>query len=236
MYACAYRPIVKLHLAVSFVLVIIAVGSLSLGCMLISQSSYRSVDHNYHVSISAPDDVTWTLYLPKPLKEMSVLTTGSKISVSDIQTPYGLMHNVTGRGKAGIDQADHESVYAPESEGTFFAENLDLSGWDASGLWIWRQSSSAGAVVHVNGGAWWVATSLGEKTSCGGPGYSDDVLEGWNVATLIAGDCTSIAETPIRTGTTTALLFASFVTAITAVAVTLIWGVRPGRTASMDDS
>ena len=188
--------------------------------IIIQQSSYRSVDYSYSISVRAPDDLNWTLWLPSPEAAMSLEATGTVLSISSVQTAYGFMDNVTGRGNVSILWTMHRSVYAPEGN-SFHTESSPLSGWNASGYWIWRESVNTTAVIQVTGGQWWVANSRNEKDSCGGPNYVGAVSERWSIAATSSGECFTLISSGKGLPTAAGLLAASLIIAVGAVLVGL---------------
>ena len=229
------RSVVKHRLAVTFALVIVAFGLLSIGSMLLDQSAKWTVEYNYEVSIIAPDDVNWTLYLPRPEKAMSISTNGSQISVSDVQTAHGLMYNVTGRGNAGIDQSLIEIVYDPGNGQQFIPEDINLSGFNVTGFWVWRGSDHASSTIHVDGKAPYSATQMGGWTHCGGLGYDDVVPEGWSVAGLQAGDCDSGFDS-LNAKAYALMAFAATGIAAAGAVVAFIWARGEKRNRANGDS
>ena len=152
------------------------------------------VERSYLVTVSAPDGLSWTMWLPHQTVPMTWTTDGNARVVGVVETPYGARLNVTGPGTARIRFAFPVIGFGekPWDLGPHVNLTRQEGGRPGGDYRVWRQTSDSSANVSVNGIILERAYRLGEDWQCGGPGYFDYPQEGWSQVRPLLGDCVAM--------------------------------------------
>ncbi len=171
-----------------------------------------SITSTYSVEIGAPGDVSWTLWIPRPVTEMELQLDGPGVTVSPIASIHGILDNVSGRGRASLHYVLRHTMYGGDPlEGSW---TVDLTGREGpSDVWVWRASSDPPATIALSGRSGWQGGRLFEDVQCGGYGYLGNPAEGWAVVPGGLGDCTNMIPFPSPFVFSVALLAAGAIVA-----------------------
>lgn len=154
------------------------------------------VETSYGVSVSARDDVEWTLWVPNPGNPMPWTTVGTVAVAGAMTTPYGTLLNLTGRGSADVRFSTGGIGFG---SGAFdLAPPVNLSGrqgqWPNGTYAVWRHTSDSAANLSVASGLGFHAARLDESWNCGGSGFVGYLREGWNLLPIRFGDCLGLVS------------------------------------------
>ncbi len=154
-----------------------------LGALFAAGLNIYSIENHYHMLITAPDGVAWSLWVPRPEIPFNLEIKGTLYSIAQVDTVHGLMDNVTGEGtvkisgtlnRRGIGFIDYDDVY--------LEAHINFSGmesWDR--CWVWRWSSDPQANISFWTDAGYNAdSSSGWQVGGGGHAYSGEVSAGWS--------------------------------------------------------
>ena len=151
-------------------------------------------DSGYVVSVAVPDEVSWSLWVPDPGTTIPWTTDGSAAVVGPLDTPFGVLLNLTGTGPARVRFSTTRIGFGADP--FQLRTPINLSGregqWPTGTYRVWRQSSDAAANMSVASGLPFSAARLDESWQCGGSGFSGYPAEGWNILPIGFGDCVGL--------------------------------------------
>lgn len=158
----------------------------------------RELTVEYSVAITAPANLSWTLWLPMTAAPMEVRAQEAGVSVQIVNTSRGSYINTTGSGNASLSGSSHTFVFDSRpliEQGGGAA----LSGWDGvGGHWVYRATTDASATILISGGTYFWGASWEEDLSCGGPNFHGEPSEGWGVLPQGGTDCNRVIDdTPL---------------------------------------
>lgn len=160
------------------------VASIILGAsaiFVIVDSQNLILEDGYYVEVDAPYALDWTLWIPRPSIQMDNETTGTIFSISTVETQFGQMDNITGRGRVTFDRTSRRYITAAEAPANYAFGSVDYSGRNGSGGFeVWRKSADPSSSISVEGFISHTAHGRYGYADCGGGGYSDRVQEGWS--------------------------------------------------------
>ncbi len=150
-----------------------------------------TVEKEYMVSVSAPEGLAWTLWVPHPGVTIPWTSQGSIASVGAVETPAGVLLNITGTGGAQVRFAATAIGFGSDPFG--IGPGFNLTGREGLGpnatYRVWRESSDPAANISLSGGLFLDATRLDESWECGDVGFHGYLDEGWNNLPRGIGDC-----------------------------------------------
>ncbi len=169
------------------------VASIILGAsavFVIVDSQNLILEDGYYVEVDAPYALDWTLWIPRPSIQMNTETTGTIYSIWTVDTQYGQMDNITGRGHVIFDRTSRRNIMAAEAPVNYIFGNVDYSGRNGSSSFeVWRKSADPSSSIYVEGFISHTTHSHYGYADCGGGGYSDYAQEGWSEPGRIFTDC-----------------------------------------------
>jgi len=175
-------------------LLVVTIVLLLIGSILSVFSLMHTVEWRYEVDIDAPSTVTWSVWIPAPAVDMDLRSSGDVISLGKVDTPYGMLENVTGSGQVVITYLLSKTLLKTTSFDEDFAEcAIGLTGHEGLNvLRVWRTSSDPGSDILIYAVVTCSSTGLSGSLQCGGPGYSWDLHTGWNSIATSVGDCSAL--------------------------------------------
>lgn len=175
-------------------LLVIALVWFAIGGVSIYAGAVRTIDNTYRVYVTAPPDVPWTLWLPKPTAAMDIATEGTVVSMTAADTIHGPMHNVTGRGNVTITETLHRTILSLDAS-RWEGGEIEVSGRaNLSGFWIWRDAANPTVDITVLGVNFLRGSQVGGQVQCSSPSFSGHVGTGWNLVAMLFGDCAVVAD------------------------------------------
>ncbi len=189
------------------ILAVLGTGLLVLASTAIYAEGSWDIENNYSVWITAPPEIRWTLWLPKPETPIPLTAQGSVDVLDEVDTIHGPYLNVTATGNVTLEGTAHRSAFdlLPREPVTACADLsacTDFSGYEASAgpsgaFWLWRWSSNESATISVTGHGSWSASHLGGDVSCGGWNYEGQPAEGWSLLPQLGTDCVQGISEPL---------------------------------------
>lgn len=149
------------------------------GGVVLNGTMTWTIEARYGVGLGdAPDDLNWTLWVPRPVDPLPVdKTRGAVQSTGAVETEHGTMENLTGHGSGGISFVLRQTVVAVGS----VWGHIDLSGSEGRGYWVWRGSDNASKRLFVQGLASWHGEHHEENETTCDANFGGGSTEGWSL-------------------------------------------------------
>ncbi len=168
---------------------------LVLGAATATFSAVRFAEDLYRVDVTAPEGLSWILWLPRPNQPIAIQAAPGLRTVTSVDTPHGPMVRATGVGNATIFGSAVRVVASLDPWDVRPGTDLALSASeDSTGFWVGRSSDDPAANLSVLGGAYVRVRYLGGTLGCGGGGFQGELREGWTYVARLFSDCAFIVD------------------------------------------
>jgi len=185
---CGFVDLGKERTWKAFLIVTLILSASALFVFIDSQ--FLVLKDGYRVEVNAPANLNWTLWVPRPSVQMSAESIGIIYSISVVDTQFGQMDNISGKGDVTYERTIEQPITASGIPVNYVLGDVTYSGQDVPrNFHVYRESADPSVIVSVEGFIWHYAWSRYGDADCGGGGYEGAVEEGWSEPPRLFVDC-----------------------------------------------